>query len=61
MPKPIGLHLPKSEVTPDPEVEKRTCRTFSAEYKLRILAEAAKCRHGLWSLPAVCKVPRSNS
>jgi hypothetical protein len=41
MPKPMGLHLPKFEVTPDPEVEKRTCRTFFAEYNLRIIAEAA--------------------
>jgi hypothetical protein len=24
MPKPVGLPLPKTEVTPDPEVEKRT-------------------------------------
>jgi len=46
MPKPVELHLPKTEVTPDPEVEKRTRRTFSAEYKLRIIAEAAQCRHG---------------
>jgi hypothetical protein len=28
MPKPVGLHLPNTEVTPDPEVEKRTRRTF---------------------------------
>jgi hypothetical protein len=46
MPKPVDLPLPKTEVTPDPEVEKRTRRTFSAEYKLRIIAEAAQCRHG---------------
>jgi transposase-like protein len=46
MPKPVGLHLRKTEVTPDPEVEKRTRRSFSAEYKLRIIAEAAQSRHG---------------
>jgi transposase-like protein len=46
MPKPIVLPLPKTEVTPDPAVEKRARRTFSAEYKLRIIAEAAQCRRG---------------
>jgi transposase-like protein len=46
MPNPVELHVRKTEVTPDPAVEKRTRRTFSAEYKLRIIAEAAQCRHG---------------
>jgi transposase-like protein len=46
MPKPVELQVRKTEVTPDPELEKRTRRTFTAEYKLRIIAEAAQCRHG---------------
>jgi transposase-like protein len=46
MPKPVNLYLPKTEDTPDPEVEKRTRHTFSAKYKLRVIAEAAQCRHG---------------
>jgi len=46
MPKPVELNLPRREVTPDPQVEKRTRRSFSAEYKLRIIAEADQCRHG---------------
>ena len=46
MPKPGELNLPRREVTPDPQVEKRTRRSFSAEYKLRIIAEADQCRHG---------------
>ena len=46
MPKPVELNLPRREVTPDPQVEKRTRRSFSAEYKLRIIAEAEQCRHG---------------
>jgi transposase len=46
MPKPVDRDLPKTEVTPDPLVEKRTRRAFSTEYKLRIIAEADQCRHG---------------
>ena len=46
MPKPVELNLPRREVTPDPQVEKRTRRSFSAEYRLRIIAEAGQCRHG---------------
>jgi len=45
MPKPI-TQLPEAQVTPDPQLEKRSRRTFTAEYKLRILAEADQCRHG---------------
>ena len=45
MPKPI-TELPNSQVTPSPELEKRTRRKFTAEYKLRILAEADGCEHG---------------
>lgn len=46
MPKPVDWDLAKTEVSPDPEVEKRTRRGFSSEYKLRIIAEAERCRHG---------------
>jgi transposase-like protein len=31
---------------PDPALEKRTRRTFNAEYKLRIVQEADACQHG---------------
>lgn len=42
MPKP-----PQSnEVKPLPELEKRTRRTFTIEYKLKILAQADACQHG---------------
>jgi len=37
---------PKLEVKPDPKLEKRTRRTFPAEYKLRIIKEADACKHG---------------
>ena len=46
MPKPVDLDLPKTEVAPDPKVEKRTRRSFSTAYKLRIIAEADQCQHG---------------
>lgn len=45
MPKP-PTDLPENQVTPEPELEKRTRRRFSAEYKHRILAEADACQHG---------------
>lgn len=38
--------LPQSQVTPLPKLEKRTRRRFSAEYKLKIIAEADACRRG---------------
>ena len=38
--------MPDSQVTPDPLLEKRTRRTFPAEYKLRIIQEADACKHG---------------
>ena len=45
--KPVGWDLAKTEVRPDPEVEKRTRRSFSSEYRLRIIAEAELIhRHG---------------
>ena len=37
---------PKTEVKPEPALEKRTRRTFSTAYKLRILTEADTCKHG---------------
>ena len=45
MPKPPPKHG-SSQVTPKPELEKRTRRKFSTEYKLRIIAEADACQHG---------------
>lgn len=45
MPKPQSV-LPVTQVTPDPALEKRTRCQFTAEYKLRILAQADACKHG---------------
>lgn len=45
MPKPT-TDRPETQVTPDPVLEKRTRRFFSAEDKLRILAAADACKHG---------------
>ena len=45
MPKSTTDRL-ETEVTPDPALEKRTRRSFSAEDKLRIIAAADACKHG---------------
>jgi transposase-like protein len=45
MPKPAS-DLPINEVSPAPELEKRTRRVFSTEYKLKVLAEAERCARG---------------
>lgn len=45
MPKPAS-DLPVTEVSPAPELEKRTRRAFSTEYKLKVLAEADRCARG---------------
>jgi transposase len=45
MPKPATT-LPETEVLPTPELERRTRRVFSTEYKLQILAEADQCKRG---------------
>jgi len=45
MPK-SAPELPTPEVMPEPALEKRTRRRFSAEYKLKILTEADACKHG---------------
>jgi hypothetical protein len=45
MPKPISKHH-DTQITPDPALEKRTRRSFSTEYKLRIIAEADTCQYG---------------
>ena len=45
MPKPV-LTQTNTQVTPNPDLEKRTRRTFSAEHKLRIITEANACKHG---------------
>jgi transposase-like protein len=45
MPKPATT-LPETEVLPTPELERRTRRVFSTEYKLQILSEADQCKRG---------------
>lgn len=45
MPKPQSV-LPVTQVVPDPVLEKRTPRQFTAEYKLNIIAQADACKHG---------------
>jgi len=44
MPKPETHNT--LEVQPDPKLEKRTRRIFTAEYKLSILKQADACKHG---------------
>ncbi|WFE67732.1 hypothetical protein P8S54_05705 [Thiomicrospira sp. R3] len=44
MPKPV-THI-NPQIQPDPELEKRTRRVFSTEYKLSILQQADACKHG---------------
>jgi len=44
MPKPDTAKT--QEVRPDPQLEKRTRRTFTVDYKLSILQQAAACKHG---------------
>jgi len=46
MPKDPSVDRPELEVKPNPKLEKRTRRTFTAEYKLRIIREADTCNHG---------------
>ncbi len=47
MPKPESfVPAPSTEVQPRPELEKRTRRSFSPDYKLRIIREADVCQHG---------------
>ena len=46
MPKPIADALPDTQVVPDPMLEKRTRRSFTTEYKLRIIAQADQCQRG---------------
>ena len=45
MPKPIETRE-SSQLQPAPELEKRTRRRFSTEYKLNIIAQANQCAHG---------------
>lgn len=45
MPKPAP-EQPGTQVLPEPELEKRTRRRFSTEYKLRIIARADACQYG---------------
>lgn len=44
MPKPETLS--NQEIKPDPTLEKRTRRIFTADYKLSILQQADACQHG---------------
>lgn len=46
MPKPYTSPTPETQVEADPVLERRTRRTFSADYKLRIIAQADQCAHG---------------
>jgi len=46
MPKPLSKKLSESEVVADPKLERRTRRTHSPEYKLKIIAAADACQHG---------------
>jgi transposase-like protein len=45
MPKSVSGRL-DTQVIPEPALEKRTRRTFKAEYKWRMIAEAEACQHG---------------
>jgi transposase len=45
MPKPPHTEI-ATQVNPDPALEKRTRRSFTTEYKLKILAAADRCAHG---------------
>lgn len=36
----------ETEVQPNPQLEKRTRRSFTTEYKLKIIAQADACKHG---------------
>ena len=45
MPKPRS-NTSITQVTPNPELKKRTRRKFNADYKLLIIAEADSCEHG---------------
>ncbi len=41
-----STELPDNQVKPNPLLEKRTRRTFTADYKLRMITEADACKHG---------------
>ena len=45
MPKPAPEH-PETQVIPEPELEKRSRRRFSTEFKLRVIARADACQYG---------------
>lgn len=45
-PEPIHSMYELTQVSPKPELEKRSRRKFSDEYKWRIVAEADFCQHG---------------
>jgi len=41
-----AIYLPENQVTLNPNLQKRTRRQFTTEYKLKILAEPDACQHG---------------
>lgn len=45
MPKST-INQPELQVVPEPALERRTRRTYTAEYKLNIIAQANACKHG---------------
>ena len=45
MPKSVSVRI-KTQVKPEPALEKRTRRKFTVDYKLRIITEANACKHG---------------
>lgn len=45
MPKNV-TSLPTSEIKPKAELERKTRRVFTAEFKLAILQQADQCKHG---------------
>ena len=46
MPKPIDSSMPAAQVVAEARLEKRSRRQFTTEYKLRIVAEAQRCKRG---------------
>ena len=42
----LNSALPEQQVHPEPAFEKRSRRTFSADYKLKIIQQAENCLHG---------------
>lgn len=45
MPKPMRTEI-ETQVVPEPTLEKRSRRSFTVDYKLKILTQADQCAHG---------------